>query len=178
MPIVPMADAVAGQVASSTEYNKLIDNIEDLDTRVTGLGGTRYNIERRLNASTAITGSTNTKVPFDTSINAGSGISYTGGSTRSFTITNAGVYTFSTSLRVDTTAGLYVWIAPTSDAADDRGKNAASGGVQVGTSATFRCGAASVWSVWMWASTGLNLVREGGTTGRAPWVSIEYVGPQ
>lgn len=35
MPIVPMADAVAGEVALSAEYNKLIDNIEDLDERTT-----------------------------------------------------------------------------------------------------------------------------------------------
>jgi hypothetical protein len=177
MAIVPMADAVAGQVASSTEYNKLIDNIIDLDTRLTGIGGTRYNMERRNNASFAITSGTNTKVPFDTSINAGSGITYTGGTTRSFTITNAGVYTFSTSLRTDTTAGLYVWIAPASDQSQDRGKNSSSGGVSIGTSATFRVSAGSAWSVWMWASTGLNLIRESGT-GLAPWISIEYVGPQ
>lgn len=34
MPIVPMADAVAGQVASSAEYNKIIDNVEGLDERL------------------------------------------------------------------------------------------------------------------------------------------------
>lgn len=34
MAIVSMADAVAGAIASSTEYNKLIDNIQDLDARL------------------------------------------------------------------------------------------------------------------------------------------------
>lgn len=35
MPIVPMADASPGEVALSAEYNKLIDNILDLDARTT-----------------------------------------------------------------------------------------------------------------------------------------------
>jgi hypothetical protein len=34
MAIVSMADAVSGGIASSAEYNKLIDNIEDLDGRL------------------------------------------------------------------------------------------------------------------------------------------------
>lgn len=40
MAIVPMADAVAGEVAQSAEYNKLIDNIEDLNTRLSVREGT------------------------------------------------------------------------------------------------------------------------------------------
>lgn len=35
MAIVAMADAVPGAIASSSEYNKLIDNIQDLDSRIT-----------------------------------------------------------------------------------------------------------------------------------------------
>jgi hypothetical protein len=35
LAIVAMADAVPGAIASSSEYNKLIDNIEDLDSRLT-----------------------------------------------------------------------------------------------------------------------------------------------
>jgi len=174
---LPMNDAVPGNVASSADYNILIDNILDLDTRVTAVTpGTPSNIERRHNATQAITATTNTKVPFDTSINAGSGITYTGSTTRSFTFATAGVYTFSASIRTDANAGLYLWFAPTSDATQDRGKNASTGGVSLGASATFRIAAADVFSVWMWSSIGLNLVREGGT-GRAPWISIEYMGP-
>jgi hypothetical protein len=177
MAIVAMTDAVAGNIASSSDYNILIDNIQDLDTRVSALTpGTKPNIERRHNASQAISATTNTKVPFDTSLNAGSGITYTGGTTRSFTFSTSGVYSFSTSIRTDANAGLYVWFAPTSTATDDRGKNAATGGVSLGTSATFRITAADVFSVWMWSSIGLNLIREAGT-GRAPWISIEYLGP-
>lgn len=175
---LPMTDAVAGNIASASDYNVLIDNILDLDTRVSALTpGTNSNIERRQNASQAVVATTNTKVPFDTSINAGSGITYTGGTTRSFTFATSGVYTFSTSLRVDTTVGLYVWFAPTATATSDRGKNATSGGAQIATSATFRITAADVYSVWMWASGSCNLVREGGSTGLAPWISIEYMGP-
>lgn len=174
---LPMNDAVPGAVASSADYNILIDNITDLDTRVTELTPiTKPNIERRHNASQAISATTNTKVPFDTTLNAGSGITYTGGTTRSFTFATSGVYAFSSSIRTDANAGLYLWFAPTATATDDRGKNAATGGVSLGTSATFRITAADVYSVWMWSSIGLNLVREGGT-GRAPWISIEYLGP-
>lgn len=176
MAIVAMAPAVAGQIASSTEYNKLITNITDLDTRLTGIGGTRYNMERRNNATTAITAATNTKVPFDTSIAAGSGITYTGGATRSFTLTNAGVYTISSAIRTSAAAGLYLWIAPASDQSQDRGKNSSSGGQNIATSATIRASAGSAWSIWMWASIGLNIERESGT-GLSPWIGIEYVGP-
>jgi hypothetical protein len=34
MAIVPMTDATSGGIASSAEYNKLIDNIQDLDARI------------------------------------------------------------------------------------------------------------------------------------------------
>lgn len=177
MAIVPMADAVAGQIASSTEYNKIIDNIIDLDTRLTGLGGTRYNMERRLNASTSITSGGNTKVPFDTSILAGSGITYTGGTTRSFTLTNAGVYQFTASIRLDGASEAYLWVAPTASQNLDHGKTAtASGPVQLGMSTSVRSSAGQAWSVWMWLGTTRNLVREGAST-NAPWVKIEYIGP-
>lgn len=35
MPFVPMAYAVAGAIASSAEYNKIVDNVNDLNTRLT-----------------------------------------------------------------------------------------------------------------------------------------------
>lgn len=177
MAIVPMADAVAGQIASSTEYNKIIDNIIDLDTRLTGIGGTRYNIERRHDATTSITSGANTKVPFDTSISAGSGITYTGGTTRSFTLTNAGVYTFSASIRLDGASEAYLWIAPTANQELDHAKTAtASGPVQLGCSSVVRSSAGQAWSVWMWLGTTRSLIRESTNT-NAPWVQIEYIGP-
>jgi len=41
MAIVPMADAVTGNIASSLEYNKIIDNVLDLDVRLgSGVGTT------------------------------------------------------------------------------------------------------------------------------------------
>lgn len=177
MAIVPMADAVAGQIASSTEYNKIIDNIIDLDTRLTGIGGTRYNMERRHDTTTSITSGVNTKVPFDTSISAGSGITYTGGTTRSFTLTNAGVYVVSASIRLDGPSETYLWVAPTSNDALDHGKTAtASGPVQLGVSTPIRSSAGQAWSIWMWLGTTRSLVRESTST-NAPWVQIEYIGP-
>ncbi len=41
MPFVPMAYAVSGNVASSSDYNDVVDNVLDLDSRVSGLSMTR-----------------------------------------------------------------------------------------------------------------------------------------
>lgn len=41
MTFVPMALAVSGAIASSLEYNKVINNVNDLDFRVSGLSFTR-----------------------------------------------------------------------------------------------------------------------------------------
>lgn len=41
MAFVPMALAVSGDIASSTEYNNVVNNVNDLDARVTGLSLTR-----------------------------------------------------------------------------------------------------------------------------------------
>jgi hypothetical protein len=175
--IVPMADAVAGQVASSTEYNKLIDNIIDLDTRLTGIGGTRYNTERKNVASTAIPAATNTKVPFDTVVSAGSGITYTGGTDKHFTLTNAGVYHFSASLRLATSAECYLWVAPASDPNPDHGKTSIpSGPLNISMSTPIRSSAGQAWAIWMWVGAGINILRESSST-LAPWVQIEYIGP-
>lgn len=177
MAIVSMAPAVAGQIASSTEYNKLISNIVDLDTRLTGIGGTRYNMERRHNATTSITSGSNTKVPFDTSVLAGSGITYTGGTTRSFTLTNAGVYQITASLRLGASSECYLWVAPTANGALDHGKTSIpSGSLNIGMSTSVRSSAGQDWSVWMWLGTTVNIARETGST-NAPWVKIEYIGP-
>lgn len=54
MAIVAMADAVPGAIASSSEYNKLIDNIQDLDSRLT-------NVSRGI---TALTTSTSNSATF------------------------------------------------------------------------------------------------------------------
>lgn len=40
MAIVPMANAIPGTVALSAEYNKVVSNVVDLDTRVQSLEGT------------------------------------------------------------------------------------------------------------------------------------------
>lgn len=177
MPIVPMADAVAGQVASSAEYNKLIDNIIDLDTRLTGIGGTRYHTERKNVASTAIPSGINTKVPFDTSVVAGSGITYSGTTVRSFTLTNAGVYHVSASLRLATASECYLWVAPTADANPDRGKTSIpSGPLNISMSTPIRSSAGQAWSIWTWMGSAINILRENSTT-NAPWVTFEYIGP-
>lgn len=55
MPLVAMADAVAGQVALSAEYNKLIDNILYLDTKSVLVGfGRRTTSSSTANSSTAV----------------------------------------------------------------------------------------------------------------------------
>jgi hypothetical protein len=59
MAIVAMADAVAGAVASSTEYNKLIDNIQDLDARL-GAVVSGSSAQTRLTALESLTTNTAT----------------------------------------------------------------------------------------------------------------------
>jgi hypothetical protein len=55
MPLVAMADAVAGQVALSAEYNKLIDNIQYLDTQSTIVAfGRRVTSSSTSNSTTAV----------------------------------------------------------------------------------------------------------------------------
>lgn len=174
---LPMDDAVPGEIASAADYNILIDNILDLDTRVTALTpGTRYNIERRHNATTSISGGTDTKVPFDTSIAAGSGITYTGGTTRSFTLTNAGAYVISASIRLAVAVEAYIWIAPTSDSSLDHAKTSIPGtSLNLATCSPIRATAGQAWSVWMWVATTQNIARSGTTN--SPHVKIEYIGP-
>lgn len=59
MAIVAMADAVSGGVALSAEYNKLIDNIEDIDARVGGVVAAN-SAHVRLNSLESITANVST----------------------------------------------------------------------------------------------------------------------
>src|SRR5690242_5516131 len=59
MAIVSMANAVAGNIALAAEYNKLITNILDLDSRVQALeGGTSSMLGRKasVQSTTAVNG--------------------------------------------------------------------------------------------------------------------------
>lgn len=169
-----MADAVAGEVALAAQYNKVTNNVRDLHSRLT-TAESKYHTVRRNDATTAVSAGTNTKVPFDTSVNAGSGITYSSGS-QGFTFSNSGLYLATTSIRTDMVSELYLWLALTSSATTDYGKDASSGVLNCSTSALLRVTAGQEWSVWMWSSTAGNLAREGGS-GQAPYVEFEFIRP-
>lgn len=120
MPIVPMTPAVAGNVALAAEYNKLITNITDLDSRTTAVeaavgGGTgevpRKGGEWQFGANTQnVTGGTNTLLTQWTAVGTPSGVSHSAGV---FTVTEAGLYNISTSIRVGGSTEKWLWICGT-----------------------------------------------------------------
>lgn len=117
MAIVPMTDAVPGTVALAAEYNKLIDNIYDLDTRTTAVeaavGGGTGEVPRKggefllasqgsIGLGTLLTAWTPNGTP--------SGVSHSGGV---FTLSEAGLYLMTLNVRFVNvgTADRYIWIA-------------------------------------------------------------------
>lgn len=70
MPFVDMADAVSGQVASSTEYNKVVANVYDLDDRVTGLSMTRpyVHLYQSSTGTQSVANTTPTAINFDAEV--------------------------------------------------------------------------------------------------------------
>jgi hypothetical protein len=70
MPFVPMAYAVNGNVASSTEYNKVVDNVLDLDSRVSGLSLTRpyVHLYQSNTGTQSVANTTATAITFDAEV--------------------------------------------------------------------------------------------------------------
>ncbi len=69
MAIVPMANAVAGNIAVAAEYNKVVSNVVDLDTRVQSLeAGTSSMLGAKARAvsSTGVNGIAGTETMFQT----------------------------------------------------------------------------------------------------------------
>lgn len=146
MAIVPMTNAVPGTVALAAEYNKIISNVLDLDTRTTAVeaavgGGTgevpRKGGEWQFGASTqALPANQATLLTAWNAVGTPSGVSHSGGV---FTLTEAGLYVVSASYRtafVNVGFDKYIFIAG-SGTSDTWFKNSSSG-------QTFNCAVSGV----------------------------------
>lgn len=70
MVFVPMALAVSGQIASSSEYNKVVNNVNDLDFRVAGLSMTRpyVHVYQSSTGTQAVANTTPTAINFNAEV--------------------------------------------------------------------------------------------------------------
>lgn len=70
MAFVAMAYAVAGNIASSSEYNKVVDNVNDLDSRVNGLSLTRpyVHVYQSSTGTQAVANTTPTAINFNAEV--------------------------------------------------------------------------------------------------------------
>lgn len=170
MAIVPMTNAVPGTVALAAEYNKLITNITDLDTRTTAVeaavgGGTgevpRKGGEWSFGASTqALPANVSTLLTAWGAVGTPSGVSHSGGV---FTMTEAGLYVISASYRtafVNTAFDKYIFIAGTGTS-DTWFKNACGGQVfNCGVSGVKRVAAGAQCRIYAYSTTATTLQRE------------------
>jgi hypothetical protein len=102
MAIVAMADAVPGAIASSAEYNKLIDNIIDLDSRVIESQDIFAKYYRTSNQSNAIVAGVWTKQAYDVSLETHADVSADAGFD-DWTLNKAGIWEIHASNRAGVT---------------------------------------------------------------------------
>lgn len=102
MAIVAMADAVPGAVASSAEYNKLIDNILDLDSRLTKSQDIFAKYYRTTDQSNGIVNNTWTKTVFDVALETHAEVTPDAGFD-DWTLNESGVWEIIASIRANTT---------------------------------------------------------------------------
>lgn len=132
------------------------------------------NLQMRLNVNQAVSAATDTKISFDTIINAGPNISYGSGN---FTFARAGVYLGQLSLRHNTASGFYAWFAKSANSLGNRGKSS-TGSLNLGISAEIRVAAAEQWSAFCWNGLATTLTRENSNADDyAPWISFSYLRP-
>lgn len=102
MAIVAMADAVPGAIASSAEYNKLIDNIIDLDSRVIESQDIFAKYYRTTNQTNALVAATWTKQAFDVALETHAEVTPDGGFD-DWTLNKAGIWEIHASIRAGVT---------------------------------------------------------------------------
>jgi len=182
MAIVSMTPAVAGNVALAAEYNKLITNITDLDSRTTAVeaavgGGTgevpRKGGEWSFGASTQSVGAANTLLTAWSAVGTPSGVSHSAGV---FTVTEAGLYTIAASYRAGGTTEKWIWICGTALTGDTWFKNSASGNAfNVGVAGTRRLLAGTQIRIGAYIGSTQTIQRES-TGDFCPGVTIYKIG--
>ena len=185
MAIVPMTNAVPGTVALSAEYNKLITNILDLDTRTTAVeaavgGGTgevpRKGGEWTFGASTQSIAQ-GTLLTQWSAIGTPSGVSHSAGV---FTLTEAGLYVLAAGVRFTNgplvSSERCVWIAG-AHVNTIFTENSSSGyGLNVSTSTIRRLPAGQTLRVYAYIGTGSTTIGRENASDINPTVSIYKVG--
>lgn len=165
MAIVAMTPAVAGNVALAAEYNKLITNITDLDTRTTAVeaavgGGTgevpRKGGEYSFGASVQSVNAGDNLLTQWAAVGTPSGITYSAGV---FTVTEAGLYVMSLSLRFAAGGDKYAWIAGAASG-DVWFKNSTTATVNCAVSGVRRLTAGQQVRTFAYAGTTQNVQRE------------------
>lgn len=173
MAIVPMADAVPGNVALSAEYNKIIDNVEDLDARTTlveaAVGGGTGEVPRK--GGEFSFGSNTQVIPADTptlltqwaAVGTPDGVSHSSGV---FTLTEGGLYSIAASMRTSFLGSAfdkYIFIAGTSSA-DTWFKNAAGGQVfNLSVPGLKRVPAGQEVRIYVYVTSSVTITREAAT---------------
>lgn len=134
------------------------------------------NIKRRLNATTAVSAGTNTKVPFDTIIGTAVDISHSSGE---FTFSKSGWYRLNCSVRVSGLTTIYLWFSRGSGVSNYyRGKTSGDGGLNFSATADVEVTAGDVWSAWIWGLAGFSLQREtAGADDWPPYFTATFIGP-
>jgi len=181
MAIVAMTPAVAGNVALAAEYNKLITNITDLDTRTTAVeaavgGGTgevpRKGGEYAFNAATQSVNAGNNLLNQWAAVGTPSGITYSAGV---FTVTEAGLYVMSLSLRFSAGGDKYAWISGAA-ANDIWFKNSTTSAVNCAVSGVRRLTAGQQVRTYAYAATTQNVQRENVSGDFTPGFTIYKIG--
>lgn len=182
MAIVPMTNAVPGTVALAAEYNKIITNVLDLDTRTTAVeaavgGGTgevpRKGGEWSFGAATQSVGAANTLLTPWTAVGTPSGVTHSAGV---FTVTEAGLYTISASIRTAGSDSKWLWIAGSGPTGDTWFKSSVGGAAfNVAVSGTKRLVAGQQIRIYSFIGTTQTVGRE--TAGDfCPGVTIYKLG--
>lgn len=170
MAIVPMANAVPGNVALAAEYNKVVSNVVDLDARTTlveaAVGGGTGEVPRKggewqFGASTqALPANTATLLTAWTAVGTPSGVSHSGGV---FTLTEGGLYVVSASYRTAFVSGAfdkYIFVAG-SGTTDTWFKNSAGGqAFNMAVSGVRRVAAGSAVRIYAYSTVATTLQRE------------------
>jgi hypothetical protein len=181
MAIVSMTPAVAGNVAVAAEYNKLISNITDLDTRTTAVeaavGGGTGEVPRKGGEwymATSQTGiAQGTLLTAWTANGTPSGVAHSAGT---FTVTDAGLYVIVANVRFITgDPSRYVMItgngATGSGTGDTWGKGSANNTANVSVTAMRRLTAGAGIKVWAYVGTSTGSVGRETTTGTADLIT-------
>lgn len=170
MAIVPMTNAVPGTVALAAEYNKLITNILDLDTRTTAVeaavgGGTGEVPRKGGEWMWPATGTTVQNIgPGATLVNlwiprgTPSGVTYSAGT---WTVTEAGLYSMTANVRFGgASTNRYVMIT------DQNGfnifKNSAPTTLNLNCGGVIRVGAGAQFRVYAYSDVANTILKESG----------------